>query len=112
MRRDNYICYICGKVMHKDHPELSSDHIVSRAKGGSDLPENQACCCRPCNEEKGNMDLRTFYIATRVSFPCCVHYKKVALATFILFGQQKKEGNSSFFNKFLRMKNWRNTAEF
>lgn len=62
MERDNYTCYIptCGKVMHKDHPDLSADHIRSRAKGGSDLPDNLACCCKPCNEEKGNMDLEDF----------------------------------------------------
>lgn len=62
IERDNYTCYIptCGKVMHPNHPDLSVDHIRSRAKGGSDLSENLACCCKQCNEEKGNMDLEDF----------------------------------------------------
>lgn len=62
MERDNYTCYIitCRKVMHKDHPDLSADHIKSRAKGGSDYSENIACCCKQCNEEKGNLDLEDF----------------------------------------------------
>lgn len=62
LERDNYTCYIitCRKVMHKDHPDLSADHIKSRAKGGSDYPDNIACCCKQCNEEKGNLDLEDF----------------------------------------------------
>ncbi|OOE14033.1 HNH endonuclease [Fictibacillus arsenicus] len=70
IERDKYTCYICGKVMHHDHPELTADHIIARAKGGSDLPENQACCCKPCNEQKGKMDLKTFLVTknTQVNF--------------------------------------------
>jgi 5-methylcytosine-specific restriction endonuclease McrA len=60
LERDNYTCYICQKPMHPEHPDLSIDHIVSRAKGGSDLPENLACCCKQCNEEKANIDLEDF----------------------------------------------------
>lgn len=62
MERDHYTCYIitCRKVMHPNHPDLSADHIKSRAKGGTDYPENIACCCKQCNEEKGNLDLEDF----------------------------------------------------
>lgn len=60
LERDGYTCYICGKVMHPDHPELSVDHIKSRADGGSDLPENLACCCKTCNEEKANTPLEEY----------------------------------------------------
>lgn len=62
IERDNYTCYIptCGKVMSPNHPDLSADHIKSRAKGGTDLPDNLACCCKQCNEEKGDMDLEDF----------------------------------------------------
>lgn len=68
MERDNYTCYIitCRKEMHKDHPDLSADHIKSRAKGGTDYPDNIACCCKQCNEEKGNLDLEDF-LALKIS---------------------------------------------
>lgn len=62
MERDNYTCYMitCRKIMHPNHPDLSHDHIKSRAKGGTDYPDNIACCCKQCNEEKGHMDLEDF----------------------------------------------------
>lgn len=60
IERDKYTCYICKKVMHKRHPELSVDHILAKNKGGSDYPDNLACCCKTCNEEKANMDLATY----------------------------------------------------
>lgn len=62
MERDNYTCYIitCRKVMHPKHLDLSADHIKSRVKGGTDYPDNIACCCKQCNEEKGHMDLEDF----------------------------------------------------
>ena len=68
MERDNYTCYIitCRKVMHKGHPDLSADHIRSRAKGGTDYPDNLACCCKDCNEEKGDLDLEDF-MALKIS---------------------------------------------
>lgn len=60
LARDNYTCYICGKKMYPGHPELSVDHIIPMVKGGSDLPDNLACCCKTCNEAKGNMTLSEF----------------------------------------------------
>lgn len=52
-RRDQYICYLCGKHMHEGHPELTVDHIRPKRLGGSIFPENLGTCCRPCNEQKG-----------------------------------------------------------
>lgn len=60
MERDHYTCYICGKVMHKDHPDITVDHIVPMAQGGTDYPENLACSCIDCNEEKKAMGLGQF----------------------------------------------------
>lgn len=60
MERDNWTCYICSKIMHPTHAELTADHIISRSKGGTDYPENIACCCKNCNNQKGNMDLEDY----------------------------------------------------
>ena len=47
------VCQYCmGKFKTK---ELTIDHVVPRSKGGQDTQENRVLCCRPCNQEKGNL---------------------------------------------------------
>lgn len=58
--RDGYVCYICEKQMHQGHPELTVDHMNPQRSGGSVLPENQATCCRPCNEEKAGRSVERY----------------------------------------------------
>ena len=43
-------CFYCGT---KDVP-LEKEHILPRAKGGTDQADNLTISCRPCNIEKGN----------------------------------------------------------
>ena len=43
-------CFYCGT---KDVP-LEKEHILPRAKGGTDRADNLTISCRPCNIEKGN----------------------------------------------------------
>lgn len=50
LRRDSYKCAYCGR---SDLP-LTIDHIVPRAKGGSDSWENLICACTICNNRKGD----------------------------------------------------------
>lgn len=60
LERDNWRCYICGVwtpqhlrgTFHPNAPEL--DHIIALADGGDHTPENVACCCRRCNQAKGD----------------------------------------------------------
>lgn len=49
-------CAYCGMV---DVP-LQIDHVVPRAKGGTDRVSNLVIACGPCNQEKGSRDLRAF----------------------------------------------------
>jgi len=56
--RDSYICYICKLSLRPG--DATVDHILSRSKGGTDLPDNLACCCKTCNSDKGDMDLEDF----------------------------------------------------
>jgi 5-methylcytosine-specific restriction endonuclease McrA len=49
-------CAYCGK---KDIP-LQVEHIVPRAKGGTDRISNLTLCCETCNIAKGTQDIRDF----------------------------------------------------
>lgn len=46
--RDNGICHICG-LPGAD----TADHLVPRAKGGTNHPSNLAAAHRACNSRKG-----------------------------------------------------------
>ncbi len=49
-------CAYCGK----QGVPLQVEHIVSRAKGGSDRISNLTLACQQCNEHKGNHDVHAF----------------------------------------------------
>ena len=49
-------CAYCGA---QDVP-LEVEHIHPRSKGGSDRVSNLTLACRPCNQAKGNRDVREF----------------------------------------------------
>jgi 5-methylcytosine-specific restriction endonuclease McrA len=50
LRRDGFKCAYCGR---SDLP-LTIDHIIPRAKGGSDSWENLISACTFCNNHKGD----------------------------------------------------------
>ena len=54
----NRVCVYCGA---KDTP-LEVEHIVPRAKGGSNRISNLAIACVPCNQAKSNQDLQDFLV--------------------------------------------------
>jgi len=45
----NYTCAYCGSFK-----DLTIDHILPISRGGQHTFSNLCCCCRKCNEEKGN----------------------------------------------------------
>jgi 5-methylcytosine-specific restriction endonuclease McrA len=49
-------CAYCGA---KNVP-LEIEHIIARSKGGSDRVSNLTLACTPCNQEKGNKDIKEF----------------------------------------------------
>jgi len=54
-KRDDYTCVYCNsKMTAKD---LTIDHIVPRSRGGEDTWENWATACKPCNNEKADLDI-------------------------------------------------------
>ncbi len=49
--RDEGRCQYCGKRFPTS--ELTLDHVVPRARGGSSTWDNLVCCCVACNMRKG-----------------------------------------------------------
>jgi 5-methylcytosine-specific restriction endonuclease McrA len=52
------ICLGCKKPFPFE--QMTADHIVALANGGSDWPSNIQMLCRPCNSSKGTKDDETF----------------------------------------------------
>jgi hypothetical protein len=52
--RDAMTCHYCGQ--HGNFETLVVDHIVPRAKGGTNDDSNLVCACVKCNSEKSDMD--------------------------------------------------------
>ena len=50
--RDNYACQYCG--VQRPIVELTYDHVVPRAQGGTTTWTNIVTACARCNEWKGN----------------------------------------------------------
>lgn len=53
--RDGMCCVYCGSGYN-----LSLDHVVPRAKGGSNRPSNLLTACLACNERRGETPLLIF----------------------------------------------------
>jgi hypothetical protein len=49
-------CAYCGAT----ETRLEIDHVQARSRGGSDRVSNLALACHPCNQAKGNQDIRDF----------------------------------------------------
>lgn len=52
LRRDNYTCRYC----HATNKELTIDHVIPQALGGTDDPDNLVACCRDCNNGKTSIN--------------------------------------------------------
>ena len=48
--RDGYKCRVCGKSKHKDGVKLEVHHIIRKADGGTDVPENVVTLCEDCHK--------------------------------------------------------------
>lgn len=49
--RDSYLCQAC-LAKGRATPATHCDHILSKAKGGTDDPANLQALCAPCHTEK------------------------------------------------------------
>lgn len=50
---ENRICYIC-KIKIPEEEYATIDHVNPKSKFGKDDRENLHCCCKRCNDDKGN----------------------------------------------------------
>ena len=56
--RWDYECAYCGSTKN-----LTIDHIVPRAKGGTDFTKNCLCACHSCNQDKGHTPVEDWYLS-------------------------------------------------
>jgi len=54
-KRDDNKCVYCGS-----RNRLTIDHVIPRAKGGTNTWKNLVTCCGSCNVRKGDKDLDVF----------------------------------------------------
>jgi 5-methylcytosine-specific restriction endonuclease McrA len=63
-RADKRRCIYCRKVVTKR--DLTIDHLIPRAKGGTDDAENRVHCCLDCNHAKADL-LPLQFVLSRIS---------------------------------------------
>ena len=59
LARDNYTCQYCGHQAR----DLTMDHVIPKRMGGKSTWENLVCCCKKCNNRKGDKTLEQANIA-------------------------------------------------
>jgi 5-methylcytosine-specific restriction endonuclease McrA len=75
----------CAYCNAKDTP-LEIEHIVPRSRGGSNRPSNLTIACHPCNQKKGNQEIKQFLA------------KKPDLLASILSGAKKPLADAAAVN--------------
>lgn len=55
LARDNYLCQICLES-YRITPATEVDHILPKAKGGTDDPDNLQSICNDCHKIKTEYD--------------------------------------------------------
>lgn len=53
-QRANYLCEYCHACESWQYVPFTFDHLIPKAKGGEDTPENLALACAHCNRRKSD----------------------------------------------------------
>jgi 5-methylcytosine-specific restriction endonuclease McrA len=65
-RRDGFRCHYCGAVFAP--ADLTIDHRLARALGGTDADWNRLTSCADCNREKGALPYEFFLAMKRPDY--------------------------------------------
>lgn len=87
LKRDNFRCCYCGRT--PGVVELYVDHVIPRAKGGSDEPSNLVTTCFDCNA--GKSDIHLHELDERVGTPAEEIRSRLAQAQALLEAQREVE---------------------
>ncbi len=53
MKRDKHVCQVCLRMKPPRYTTATQvDHILNKARGGTDAPSNLQAICKPCHEDK------------------------------------------------------------
>jgi hypothetical protein len=55
LERDGAACVWCRRPLGPHSPDLTTEHLVPRLKGGPSWPENELAACRGCNRRRGHV---------------------------------------------------------
>jgi len=59
--RDSFRCVYCCRDLHGAHPtDITLDHVIPAADGGSNDPSNMVMACRSCNCSRQDKPLAKF----------------------------------------------------
>lgn len=86
-KRDNFQCQYCGTKK-----DLTLDHLIPRARGGTHAWENLVTACKKCNAKKGD------FSPERAGMHLT---KKPAKPSYITFLRDLANGQSSEWKDFL-----------
>ena len=55
---ESYDCIYCDRKLDKEN--ATADHIIPISEGGNNTQVNLVVCCKDCNNERGNIDFKTY----------------------------------------------------
>lgn len=59
--RDEFRCAYCGHELHHQDPaDVTLDHVVPLARGGTNEASNLVCACRSCNSARQDKPVREY----------------------------------------------------
>jgi hypothetical protein len=104
--RDGFRCVYCGAT--RDNAKLQADHVIPKAKGGTDHIDNLVSACRECNIGKGASD-----VIDIMESDVGVYVNKIAsdfgAVPAVALSDPMRESPESLWLPFLREK-WRHVA--
>lgn len=103
LRRDGHRCYYCGATAQD--AKLTVDHVIPKALGGSDDPNNLVTACEPCNSGKTSSSPDAQLVAAVDTTAAKFAVALKAAATEMLADEEARGAAHRTFDKWWR--EWR-----